>query len=93
MIILLSALEFSIRLKFLNFIESLFVLFSDLPWEEDDNAADVVFISDPQHFNRFFKKEKGRVLVMFYAVSTAEPYNSVDEAIFTSGLTRVLLTD
>jgi len=39
----------------------------DLPWEEDPAAADVKHLSSPQQFNKFFKQEKGRVLVMFYA--------------------------
>jgi len=39
----------------------------DLPWEEDPAAQDVIHWESPQHFNRFLKAEKGKVLAMFYA--------------------------
>jgi len=39
----------------------------DLPWDEDPGAQDVIHWQSPQHFNKFFKTEKGKVLAMFYA--------------------------
>jgi len=39
----------------------------DLPWEEDPSAQDVTHWTSPQHFNKFLKAEKGKVLAMFYA--------------------------
>ena len=39
----------------------------DLPWEEDPSAQDVMHWTSPQHFNKFLKSEKGKVLAMFYA--------------------------
>jgi len=39
----------------------------DLPWEEDPAAQEVIHWQSPQHFNKFMKTEKGKVLAMFYA--------------------------
>ncbi|XP_060077241.1 protein disulfide-isomerase A5-like [Ylistrum balloti] len=39
----------------------------DIPWEEEPDAGDVVHPDTPQSFNKLLKKEKGPMLVMFYA--------------------------
>lgn len=39
----------------------------ELPWDEDDASVDVQHIMDANHWKKFLKKEKGKVLVMFYA--------------------------
>jgi len=43
-------------------------LFVDLPWEEDEKSVDVVHISDVQQFQKLLKRDRGGLLVMFYAV-------------------------
>ena len=40
----------------------------DAPWEEDEGASDVVFLSDAKIFNAAVKKDKKGMIVMFYAV-------------------------
>ncbi|XP_021377087.1 protein disulfide-isomerase A5-like [Mizuhopecten yessoensis] len=39
----------------------------DIPWEEEPDAGDVLHPDTPQSFNKLLKKEKGPMLVMFYA--------------------------
>ena len=39
----------------------------DLPWDEDPASGDVKHFLDTASFNKFMKKESGRVMVMFYA--------------------------
>ena len=42
---------------------------SDAPWEEDEEAKDVMFLNDAKTFNTALRKDKKGMMVMFYAVS------------------------